>query len=175
MTFNDMELIDGDCVEQLPILDLHYNAEKCCKAFLDTKKKEDDKRKQIKEVLIYVADFETDPWRKQRALMCCLSNVATKEEYTFTGEDCAVALLTAVEDHAIIYFHNSSYDINFLMEWVDSAEVIRKGMKTISATLRFCGKTITVRDFKTLINMRLAKLPAYFHLDQEIKKEKGSD
>ena len=174
MTYGCLEGVPIESRQKMPITKLDYNQEHCCKQLT-----EDEKPKIMFPVIlskIYFADFETDPTSKHIPFMCCVSKLNRKEVRTLDGPECGKQLLNIVPDKSTIYFHNASYDINFLMPYVSKATVIRKGLRTISATL-FIGtgenaKTITIRDFLTLITMPLSKLPTFFHLKGDIKKEK---
>ena len=170
MKFSDLENIPTENKLKLPNSNLDYNEKYCCKELIENKKPRGFH--SYNPSSYFVADFETDPTKKHIPEMCNLKSIYTQIDETFIGMDCGEKLLDYLPDKSIVYFHNSSYDINFLTKYIDHADVIRKGMRTISATLYYKGKTIIIRDFLTLINMALEKLPQFFHLKQDIKKEK---
>ena len=170
MKYSDLNGLIYEEKQKTPIYNLEYSKDACTKQLSD----EGIKFKGIQPTvnLLYFADFETDPTNKHIPFMCCVSTYNTKEMRTYCGKNCGKQLLDAMPDGATIYFHNASFDINFIMPYVSNANVIRKGLRTISATITYEQKNIIIRDFFTLISMPLAKLPTFFHLTEDIKKEK---
>ena len=167
MTYGDLDNIPIKDRLPVPIYDLNYNSEYCVKK-LDSA--------PIKQSIpslcdVVVADFETDPNKDPHVpLMVVYCSVVERESKVLKGSDCGIQLLDRLNTGTTLYFHNSSYDINFLMPNVRKADVIRKGNRTISATLHYRNKEIKVRDFLALVNCKLEALPKMFQLDSGAKE-----
>ena len=167
MKYGDLDNIPVKDRLPVPIYDLNYNDEFCVRKL--------ERKPHAKSISpmdkVVVADFETDPTKDPHIpLMVVMDFVIKHEPERFIGTDCAIQMLDDLDSYTTIYFHNSSYDLNFLMPNVRKADVIRKESRTISATLHYKNKIFYVRDFLALVNCKLEKLPEMFQLDSGAKE-----
>lgn len=121
---------------------------------------------------IWFADFEASTDLKDHVAYCaCGIDSEGKNEIKAWGPDCAIKLLDFItkssNKNILIYFHNLSYDINFINKYVIKG--LRKGSKWLSATLKFNSKTIQVKDSYSIIPAPLKAFGKMFGL--EISKE----
>jgi hypothetical protein len=130
---------------------------------------------------IYFADFEADvksltkdpKTNKERQIhipyMLCLVNASNIERKTFIGPNCGKALLDFLTHKDIIYFHNLSYDFNFLARY-GKLRMIRKMNKCLCAIVIYKGKKLYFKDSFVMIPDKLASFPSMFGLEKT-KKE----
>ena len=87
---------------------------------------------------------------------------------TFNGFDCAQQMLNSLPDKVVMYFHNLSYDINFLAKYGVTGKCIKKGAKTLQATIRHGynrKKVLILKDSACLFECKLEEIPMMFHLN----------
>ena len=108
------------------------------------------------------------------------SNTVHNKEFMFSDEyesfesyspRCAIDLLDWIEDRSIVYFHNLSYDINFILSHVDTykSNIIFHGRDMMHSVI-YKGKTIIFRDSLCMINSKLSSFPSMFQLDSGEKE-----
>ena len=170
LTYNELTPISYENKQKLPTYSLEYNAEKCTRE-ITMPKQHTPFTPNINKT--YFADFETDTSKDiHLPFMNCCSTFLTNSSRTFINEECGKQLLDALPDKSIVYFHNTPYDINFIMQNVQNADNVRKGTRTISSTIKYNNKMILIKDFYTLVPQALSTLPKFFKLSEDVKKEK---
>ena len=147
------------------------------------KQNTDDKEDDVTVDVLWFADFETftnkDTTHLHEAfLIACTSahkNSLTNKWglsdsiITFEGSECAFKFLTYVVNSSrkcerpIVYFHNLSYDINFLA-YLGIRTSINNQTDFFQATIVFKGKEIHFRDSYKMITYKLAMFPDMFAL-----------
>ena len=147
--------------EALPsFTNLQYNADLCTKL---KQAPSDSKEKNFKQV--YYADFECSTDNVHKAFNICYSSPNHKIK-SLWGDDCAKQFLEAIPDHSLIYFHNLSYDINFIVKELNSVigTPIIKGSRTLMLTGLYKKKTLCFKDSYAVITKPLKMFPVMFNL-----------
>lgn len=143
------------------------------------------KFEDLAKIRVFYADFETCTSDDEGVFldrhvpfMCCVresSDEGHDEKATFTGPECGRQLLEWVLAHCteagvlpIVYFHNLSYDINFLMKYGITAAVNRNSL-ILQADLEYNGQKIRLKDSYGLLSMPLRSMARCFRI--EIEKE----
>ena len=133
-------------------------------------------RKPKPSCIIY-ADFECSTDGKQHHEYCICADktdlnnnlIDHFEEFATT---CATDFLNWCNDSSLIYFHNLSYDMNFLLKHFNKVKgnpIIFNG-KDMSYNVIYNKKTLTIRDSYALISSKLEAFPSMFKLDSGIKE-----
>ena len=112
--FDDMPIgmilkyAEYDNNQESEITNLFYNAEHCLR------KPESKKDREAPTCEIHV-DFETDPISEHIPIGCSIyiENISITPKF-IKGTGCAIKLLEVLPDKCRLYFHNLSFDINFL-------------------------------------------------------------
>ena len=119
-----------------------------------------------REHTIY-ADFETTTDGIHKAFNICYSEPNTSFKGSIWGENCGKEFLNIVPDNSLIYYHNLSYDINFIVNLLDKiiGTPIIKGTRVMSVTGRYRGKNLCFKDTYTIISSKLKAFPAMFGLE----------
>jgi hypothetical protein len=148
---------------------LTYDPRLCCKLNVPDPKTKPGEAPS--DELIYFADFEADvKGDYHRPYLICLMNASGTIKKHFVGPECGLEFLEDVPNGALIYFHNLSYDFNFLAGY-GVQSMIKKGNKNLSSRIQFKNKSFTFRDSLSMIPEKLATFPQMFGL-KCIKKEK---
>ena len=159
-----------------PIKDLRYNEKWCCRLkqpYVKTEEKENTKNKKLFKLRkVVYADFEcsTDGIHKPYNI-CAMSDDKT---FTAWGDDCARTFLNWEEivDGTQIYFHNLSYDINFIISLltdVVGTPIIKSG-RTMQLDGKYKGKCLRFKDSLAIISAPLKMFPTMFNLG-DVQKE----
>ena len=161
-----------------PLERLEYNPKWCTRLKKPHERKSDDESSKKKAGLfqlkkVVYADFEcsTDGIHKPYNI-CAMT--ADGAEFSAWGEDCAVKFLNwnEIVDGTQIYFHNLSYDINFIMKHIEivlGTPIIKSG-RTLQIDCKYKGKNLRFKDSLAIISKRLEMFPEMFGLEG-IKKE----
>ncbi|KAI5550290.1 organellar and viral DNA polymerase type B, partial [Trichomonas vaginalis G3] len=99
-----------------PFKDLNYTPNYCVQLKKKSESKDSDKSKQkfIPEH-IFFADFECSTDGVHKAFNICYDSEDGKISESIWGQNCATKFLERIPDKSLIYFHNLSYDINFIL------------------------------------------------------------
>ena len=119
---------------------------------------------------ICYADFEasTDGVHKP---YCCCFNIDGVDGYYY-GWGCNIQFLNKLETGSLVYFHNLSYDICFIidhLDWIANNPII-KGGKTYSLKGSYKGKKLWFKDSLAIIPVSLSRFPKMFGLDSGRKE-----
>lgn len=140
---------------------------------------------RLQKLRIFYADFESCTADNNGVyleahipFMCCIRESRAEghdEKATFTGTECGKEILDWVLDHCtdegtlpIVYFHNLSYDINFLMKYGIISAVNRNSL-ILQADFCYKGRQIRLKDSYGLLSMPLRSMARSFKI--EIEKE----
>ena len=160
-----------------PLEKLEYNAKYCCrkkekKEYVPKeKKKEGAKFFSLKKVVY--ADFECSTDGVHHAYNIC-AMTAEGERFSSWGCNCASDFLNwrEMDDGTQVYFHNLSYDINFLVpkfQKIIGNPIIKDG-RTMQMDVLYHNKVFRFKDSLAIISDKLENFPAMFQLDG-IQKE----
>lgn len=109
--------------------------------------------------------------------MCCVcESNSSSNKATFIGKNCGEALLnwilsqTSADDGTlpVVYFHNLSYDINFLLKYGVESTVNRNSL-ILQSDFMYKGRCIRLKDSYGLLSMSLRNMARSFKI--EIEKE----
>lgn len=142
--------------------------------------------------LLYAADFEADPNGVHVPYAVCMTRVDHQDNFKlektlrYFGDETVKSFLEKVRKdvkavevpkdkkaRAIIYFHNLSYDVQFLMKYKDFrvlSDPVKSGNKPIQINASYKGVNLLIRDSYCMITAALKKFPKMFKL-KDIKKE----
>ena len=156
-----------------PIEKLHYNAKWCTRLKEPKKSKNPGKKWLFQLNKVVYADFECSTDGIHKPYNIC---AMTAEGIPFSawGEDCAEQFLkwSEITDGTLIYFHNLSYDINFIMRHLDcvmGTPIIKSG-RTLQIDAKYKTKCLRFKDSLAIISKRLEMFPEMFGLEG-IQKE----
>ena len=158
-----------------PLEKLEYNPKWCTrlKAPYEKKSEGESTKKLFKLQKVVYADFECSTDGVHAPYNIC---AMTAEGATFSawGEDCALKFLAWDEiiDGTQIYFHNLSYDINFLIGHLNEivgTPIIKSG-RTMQIDGKYKGKCLRFKDSLAIISKKLEQFPEMFGLTG-IRKE----
>lgn len=143
---------------------------------------EHKKRKSPLNFRIFYADFEAcvanengEYLEAHVPYMCCIkeSETSGNTKATFTGDDCGLLMLRWVLNGCpnenivpLIYFHNLSYDINFLLKYGINSAVNRNSL-ILQADIIFDNRQIRLKDSYGLLSMPLRSMARSFKIDME--------
>ena len=148
------------------ITTLKYN-EKFCTKLKEPHVKKETKNKNVftREHTIY-ADFESSTDGFHKAFNICYSEPDTDFNGSIWGDFCGSEFLDLVPNNSLIYYHNLSYDINFIINLLDDiiGTPIIKGSRTMMITGVYKGKMLCFKDTYTIIPSKLKRFPAMFGL-----------
>ena len=108
------------------------------------------------------------------------SNIVSKTVYNIDDEfeifesyknDCAIDFLKWLDNNSIVFFHNLTYDINFILKHVNKFKngIVFHGRDMMHDVI-FESKNITFKDSLCMINSKLANFPEMFKLDSGEKE-----
>ena len=159
-----------------PFTNLEYSVKYCTKLkepFIP-KPSENPKRKMFERKKVVYADFEcsTDGEKHKAYMLCAMTD--SGKQFSSWGTNCALDFLNWEEiiDGTQIYFHNLSYDINFIlkyMSYVQGLAIIKNG-RTMSLDCIWNGLHIRFKDSYSIISKKLKMFPAMFHLESGPKE-----
>ena len=133
-----------------------------------------DKAKFNREHVCY-ADFEASTDGDIHKAYCICYNLDGIDNYYY-GHNCAINFLKAMPTNTLIYFHNLSYDITFLINHLTiiySNPIIKNGRTySLMAKVNFDHelKTLLFKDSYAIIPHPLRKFPIMFGLDSGHKE-----
>lgn len=151
---------------------------------LDRKKRQTIKAIETQKLRVFYADFESCTSNDDGTyldahipFMCCVRESKEKgheNKCTFIGTNSGEALfdwvinLTPPDEIPLIYFHNLSYDINFLLKYGIVSAVNRNSL-ILQAEFLYKGRIIRLKDSYGLLSMPLRSMARSFKI--EIEKE----
>ncbi|MGI6155835.1 MAG: DNA polymerase [Enterococcus lemanii] len=164
-------LLYKEKLERLPTLE--YDQKFCTRLKEQYVKKANTKNDKNKKKFMFerehtiYADFETTTDGIHKAFNICYSEPNTSFKGSIWGENCGKEFLNIVPDNSLIYYHNLSYDINFIINLLDKiiGTPIIKGTRVMSVTGRYRGKNLCFKDTYTIISSKLKAFPAMFGLE----------
>ena len=184
-TYNILRSVNHEEVSQnITSLIIDDTTLKSYKDIYDKRLNSSKKKHQVTR--LWYADFEAFTNRfttgVHEAFMICFCN-KTSEIYTVVGRECASALLDhivndtnkyiynyeanmneSIDVETIVYFHNLSYDLNFLAH-LGIKGSINNGTNYFTATIQHKGHVIHFRDSLKLIPCKLERFPSMFKLE----------
>ena len=165
-----------------PLESLEYNPKFCCKLKKKHEYVEAEPKKKKEGALYFTisgrtkiiyADFECSTDGTHQAYNIC-AMTADGKKFSSWGVNCASDFLnwSEMESGAQIYFHNLSYDINFLVPKVKKiiGNPIIKGGRTMQMDVIYKNKVFRFKDSLAIISDKLENFPDMFQLDG-IQKE----
>ena len=119
------------------------------------------------------ADFECSTDGTHKAYNICYESNDGKFKGSIWGVNCAIEFLERLEDLTQVYFHDLSYDINFIINYLDSVKgtPIIKGSQTMSIQGEYKRKTLFFRDSYAIISKALKEFSTIFHLQTGPKRD----
>ena len=143
---------------------LNYDQKYC------VRKKEPYKAKNEKDCkpsYVVYADFECSTDGIHKAFNICYESNDSNFKGSIWGSDCAVKFLEILKDNTAIYYHNLSYDINFILNKLSSIRgtPIIKGSRTMTIEGTYNGKHLLFKDSYTIISKPLKMFPEMFKLE----------
>ena len=147
---------------------LNYNPKFCARLKTPYVKSESETKsiKDTKPLYTFYADFECSTDNIHKAFNICYSSPDLLIKGSIWGEDCGKEFLEVVPDRSLIYFHNLSYDINFIVKELNSVKgtPIIKGSRTMTLNGSYNGKTLYFKDSYAIISKPLKMFPEMFKL-----------
>ena len=139
-----------------------------------TKEGKKEKEEEEEHFDVFYADFETcvsdsegKNLDKHIPFMCCISDdIEDSAIQTFIGEDCGKQVLdwlVGESQHPLVYFHNLSYDLNFLMKF-GIYNTINRNSSILQADVHYKGISIRFKDSYGLLPMKLKTIALSFKL-----------
>lgn len=134
-----------------------------------------------KDYKIYYADFEACTSDINGKLlkeghipfMCCLRESNTERKFTFIGKECGKELLDfLIQDSdpdkydILVYFHNLSYDLNFIMKY-GITDCVPRNSLILRSTISYNNRNITFKDSFALLSFSLETIAKSFKLPIE--------
>lgn len=105
--------------------------------------------------------------------MCCIKESNTENKATFTGVDCGKKILDWILQQCtnsnvlpLVYFHNLSYDINFIMKYGIQSAVNRNSL-ILQSDFEYNGQRIRFKDSYGLLSMPLRSMARSFKIELE--------
>ena len=135
---------------------------------------------QLPDATIFF-DFETCTTRKHIPYLCCWQVDGESRIFNAKGETCAIEFLEWIareydrpdEDVQIcLIAHNVSYDIQFLLEYVEngSLSALKRGSKYVTAEAKFGHIELIFKDSWRMIPSKLSDFPKMFNLEDHGKE-----
>lgn len=157
-----------------PIKNLYYSAKYCCRLKAENIKKS-SKNRFIREHVIY-ADFEcsTDGIHEEYCICAMIPKTDKLSDIYFKefGTSCAYKFLDWIPNNSVVYFHNLSYDINFILNKVSKVcgiPIIKQNRVYQMETI-YRKKKIIFKDSYSVINKKLKMFPIMFKLNSGEKE-----
>ena len=133
-------------------------------------------RKPKPSCIIY-ADFECSTDGKAHHEYCICADKTDLENtlidhFEKFAPTCATDFLDWCDNNSLIYFHNLSYDMNFLLKHFNKVKgnpIIFNG-RDMSYNVIYNKKTFTIRDSYAMISSKLEAFPSMFKLDSGVKE-----
>ena len=159
ITYGELFTYSTDLYKQdlAPFTDLTYSPKYCVQL---KKKPESKDTNEAKHKFIYehvfFADFECSTDGIHKAFNICYESEDGKISESIWGQNCAIEFLEKLPDKSLIYFHNLSYDINFILRHLTEVKgtPIIKGSRTMQITGIYKGKAIIIKDSYTVISTK---------------------
>lgn len=132
----------------------------------DEPKSESDWKPEYKNLFI---DFETYVKNgKHIPYLCC--SYDGKRKRTFFGQDCGYQLLKSLTGNTRLIAHNATYDMRFVIQYLQQIEEISRGQRMISVSAKFGKHYIQIKDSLHLIPKALRCFPEMFQLEGQEKE-----
>ncbi|EAX78458.1 hypothetical protein TVAG_047530 [Trichomonas vaginalis G3] len=150
-----------------PFKDLTYAPKYCVQLKKKAESKEVNKAKcKFIPEHVFFADFECSTDGFHKAFNICYDSEDGSVSESIWGQNCATEFLERLPDKSLIYFHNLSYDINFILRHMTEVKgtPIIKGSRTMQITGLYKGRAIIIKDSYSVINKKLKLFPAMFNL-----------
>ena len=131
--------------------------------------------KKFKIMHVCFGDFEASTDQEMHKPYCICFNLDGTERYYY-GHDCSINFLKAMPNNTLIYFHNLSYDITFIINYLASImdnPIIKNGRTYSLMGIFKTGdelRTLLFKDSYAIIPHPLKRFPIMFNLDSG-KKE----
>ena len=130
---------------------------------------------KFKREHVCYSDFEASTDGSVHKAYCICFNLDGVDGYYY-GSNCAINFLKAMPTNTLIYFHNLSYDITFLINHlsvIDDNPIIKNG-RTYSMTAHYKAdnelRILVFKDSYAIIPHPLRKFPEMFGLDSGRKE-----
>ena len=135
------------------------------------------KERNVKPSCIIYADFEASTNGDKHKAYCICADKTNLDNSLIThfekyDQDCAISFLDWCDDKSLIYFHNLTYDMNFLLKHfsrVKGNPIIFNG-RDMSYNVIYDDKQFTIRDSYALISSKLEQFPSMFKLNSGAKE-----
>ncbi|KAI5542190.1 organellar and viral DNA polymerase type B, partial [Trichomonas vaginalis G3] len=148
------------------MIDLTYNERYCARMKKDWSS-ETKKDMKFPREHVFFADFEASTdGNIHKAYNICFMEDDDDGYTSIWGSDCASKFLEALPDKSLVYFHNLSYDVTFLMSQLEeiTGTPIIKGSQTMQIQGKYKGKLLCFKDSYAIISTKLERFPEMFHL-----------
>ncbi|EAX76010.1 hypothetical protein TVAG_583230, partial [Trichomonas vaginalis G3] len=148
------------------MIDLTYNERYCARVKKDWSS-ETKKDMKFPREHVFFADFEASTdGNIHKAYNICFMEDDDDGYTSIWGSDCASKFLEALPDKSLVYFHNLSYDVTFLMSQLEeiTGTPIIKGSQTMQIQGKYKGKLLCFKDSYAIISTKLKRFPEMFHL-----------
>jgi hypothetical protein len=120
---------------------------------------------------VFYADCKSSTDGTHEVYNICFVRAYGKCRVQIFGRNCFADFLRRMPDKCLVYFHNLSYDINFIINKLDNVyrPIIKQG-RTLSIGGMFQGKKIVFKDSYSIITSRLKEFPRMFKLESGEKE-----
>ena len=150
-----------------PLQCLEYNPKYCTR--VKAPPKENTHKFERHNVVYFDFEASTDGAIHKPYCICYRSTPESQDQLNgyYYGSKCAKQFLDTIQDYTLCYAHNVSYDICFIMEYLDvifDNPIIRHG-RVLQLTGMYHNKTIQFKDTYSIITKPLREFPTMFHLD----------
>jgi hypothetical protein len=144
---------------------LEYDPLYCCRL------KADRKNFEKKYKYVFFADWESSTDGTHSEYCICFIRSDGKCRCQIFGRDCVTNFLERIPSNCLVYFHNLSYDINFIVNKLDEvySPIIKNG-RTMSLNGIYKKKKIVFKDSYSIISSRLKEFPRMFKLESGEKE-----
>ena len=142
---------------------------------IDYSKKQPSKVKETFTLMhVVYADFECSTDGVHKAFNIAYQSADGKLKGSYWGSDCAIKFLDTLESNTLVYYHNLSYDINFIIQHLTTvySNPIIKGSRTMTMTGKYNEKTLCFKDSYSIITAPLERFPVMFKLETGAKEIK---
>jgi hypothetical protein len=125
---------------------------------------------------VFFADFETTTKNILKPYLCCWIRADGEKKGSSYGDDCAKDLLEVLEHKSLTYFHNLSFDINFIVKHLTCVydNPIIKSNRVMMIKGLYKRKLLTFKDSLSMIPDKLSEFPKLFKHRRSIEINKQS-
>jgi hypothetical protein len=120
---------------------------------------------------VFYADCETSTGKIHAEYNICFVRSDGKCRCQIFGEDCVRKFLDRMPNRSLVYFHNLSYTINFIINKLDRVDrpIIKQG-RTLSIKTFYKGKKIVFKESYSIIASKLKDFPTMFKVESGEKE-----